>query len=919
MNAHSPRQPGLRAVTQKRGATQYYSMTEMYVVGSSGAPRASGFAMASIMMLLPMIAGVVATLVVSWGGFIETAFMDMTLSLEGFDYKFGPAKCNGEWKECGNATFDVYVQSRNLSIMLFILALVFVAIKDMLSAGFDGNISMDVADNKSLPELLKYSVLVFVVLFIFPPIWDVAAGTMNNVGVWILNPHYNIAGSGGSYTPGQTQDAMCTGIITFEDLAALAPVVRNADEWAVYQNGDAGPLDNGATVPHRFATNMIIQKGEVLSNQCLNQGMDCPSTISNRPPDKQLGDILCNPDLRVKYVFQQALSVTETEPANAEEILGSVTGNIGDDILVGIFTQFLKGSVTIQVIMVTFMVGVMVDVVTAFALAILPVVFFYRFLPMSGKIKLGDYSGAAFALLAMPMIASIILVAGSGAVAVMAAEHQDFASFFVWLAALSVVLLVIGIPSTMVPLIGAATAQATAAVQTGVQTAQFAVTAAGAAASGAIRGRAQYRAGMGDYAGLKGMDRSKMSAAQVARLDQLKKEGHGGRFGAARAAFGGASGGLRGEIYDDKGQFRKEFRNVGMPDTGKLQEGSLRGLGMNVDSGALRDSAALTTTAMQASQAVGQSAIQQASDAKWDKEKEAAKRQEEARQAEGRVKTSQHMQDTTHQVVREAYESDDRTKTLVQQSEVIDGHKARLEGAQKNDKNLIRGWQRAVGEHAEVKGQHEAAWGEVKPEDAAAYRNLKDDVAVRESRIAQMGAEHKAEMEQMKDEGASLGDIALRQEDMSAQIENLRTEHANTQGELKTMLRENENLGKAAGLDDSLAQSEEAMEKAKKTMDNNQANIAKLNGMLGEQRAEYGRSLHYMAGMAGALSPQVANAVLSERATWDALQEAEADYNTKSLVSEYTREGVILDQGANQPGESKNKEGDKPKRRFVQR
>ena len=44
--------------------------------------------------------------------------------------KFGPSECNGEWKECGNATFDVYVQSRNLAIVLFILALVFVAIKD---------------------------------------------------------------------------------------------------------------------------------------------------------------------------------------------------------------------------------------------------------------------------------------------------------------------------------------------------------------------------------------------------------------------------------------------------------------------------------------------------------------------------------------------------------------------------------------------------------------------------------------------------------------------------------------------------------------------------------------------------------------------------------------------------------------------
>ena len=73
---------------------------------------------------------------------------------------------------------------------------------------------------------------------------------------------------------------------------------------------------------------------------------------------------------------------------------------------------------------------------------------------------------------------------------------------------------------------------------------------------------------------------------------------------------------------------------------------------------------------------------------------------------------------------------------------------------------------------------------------------------------------HDAEIEKMKDEGASLGDIMLRQEDMSAQISEVESaheaemkdiwaEHARMQGELKTMVRENENLGKATRLDDS--------------------------------------------------------------------------------------------------------------------
>ena len=119
------------------------------------------------------------------------------------------------------------------------------------------------------------------------------------------------------------------------------------------------------------------------------------------PPNYQIGDVLCSPDFKVKYVFRQALGVTELEAVNPEEILGAVTGTGGDDVLVAILTQFIKSSVTLQVVMVVFMTGVMVDVVTAFALSILPIVFFYKFLPMSDRVRLGDYGGAAFALLSI--------------------------------------------------------------------------------------------------------------------------------------------------------------------------------------------------------------------------------------------------------------------------------------------------------------------------------------------------------------------------------------------------------------------------------------------------------------------------------------------------------------------------------------
>ena len=544
-------------------------------MGGSGRLRA--FPTMAIMMMLPMMVGALATLVNSWTGFIEAAFMDMTLTLEGFDYGFGPAECGGAFDECGNGTFDSYRRARDLSIALFVLALVAVTIKDMLKGGM-GDLDLGAVDTKTLPEMLKYSVLVMAFLFIFPPVWDAASGTMNNVGLWILNPHYDIAGNGGYAHGAGGRGEMCVGGMAYDDLAGLAPYARDADAWAIYRDGASGPTRNGEPSPYGVADNYIVDRdGPPLSRECLHDVDQCPGTVSRplRASAYQMDDILCNPDYRVKYVFRQALGVVEMEAVSPEQVLGAVTGTGGDDILVMILTQFIKSSVSLQVIMVVFMTGVMVDVVTAFALAILPIVPFYRFLPMSDKVRLGDYSGAAFALLAMPLVASLVLVAGAGAVANMAADTGEaFGSFFVWLAALSVVLLVIGIPATMVPLIGSAQMQATAAIQTGVQTVSFVASTAAATAGGAIRGR---REGT-EFRRLAGMGAGSMSPEQRARYDSLKEAGHG-KMSMAGAALRGGAVGMRSQMFDESGKPTQAFRNMAMPGTGELTAASVRGLG----------------------------------------------------------------------------------------------------------------------------------------------------------------------------------------------------------------------------------------------------------------------------------------------------------------------------------------------------
>lgn len=643
----------------------------------------------AIMMLLPVIIGALAGMINSWDGFLEAAFMDMTLTLESFQYGFGPGKC-GDWIECGNATFDSYVSARNLAMVLFVLALVAVALKDMIVGGFDVEVSLEqVDDRKSLPEMLKYSLLVFLFLFIFPPMWDVAAGTMNNIGVWILNPHYNFVGKDGEYIHGEEgRKNMCSGELDYDDIAMLAPTVREFDKWAIYRDNGAGPLNaNDKVTEYHLAENYIVDRGGTIPVACLHSdtpNQDCAHV--DRPPragNYQLGDILCNPDYRVKYVFRQAIGFTEMKSVSPESILGSVSGIGSEDVMVGILMQFLKSSVTLQVIMVIFMTGVMVDIVTAFALAIIPIVPFYRFLPMSKRVQLGDYSGAAFALLAMPLVASLVIVAGAGAVANIAADgDQEFQLFFVWLAALSVLLLVIGIPATMVPLIGSGVAQATAAVQTGVQTAQFAATATAAVAGGAIKGRRDSMR----FNKLKGIDEAKMTSTQKTDFNQLKERGFD-KMSTARAAVMGASGGLRGQVVEKDGSLTTGFQQAVAPDTSKVTAksagGALSGFGSGVD--AVSGVSGLTGDMTKAAQGVVASGAAEARKAKEPTEKElleAAKKQEaEAKEKQGRKVRKAEKAGEVYDAETAGYKLADDAREAKDLAETEDKLKQNAEGA----------------------------------------------------------------------------------------------------------------------------------------------------------------------------------------------------------------------------------------------
>ncbi len=582
-----------------------HSLSTIRKGAGHGMVRRDGFQFMMIAMMLPLIVGAVAGIVSGFSGFIESAFMEMTLKLEGFDYAFGPAECDGEWKECGNATFESYERTRELAIVLFIIALVAVAVKDMLQEAFNTNDNKNVLDlqagnSMNLPAMMRYSVLVFVFLFLFPPLWDAMSGTMNNLALWIMNPHYGF---------NDNDSLMCAAgeSIDIEELKNLAPYVLSKDHWAVYNDEEAypgvimpfsGPKKDNPNYPqvpgadkwipasHSEATNYIITDSAPISNACLNDINSCPRSSATPPygvsdagrntanhAGTSIGDVLCDPKLRVSYIFYQALSVTESYDTNPEAMAGILTGG-GTHVLTLIMTQMIKSSTTLQVIMITFMTGVMINVVTAFALSILPIVPFYKFLPGSKKVQLGEYSNAVYALLAMPMVAAVVVVAGSGAVATMGYSDDLglMQTFFTWLAALSVVLLVIALPTTMIPLIASAQGQATAAVMTGVQTAQFAGSVAASSIGGAVLGRRDLNE-MKALSMDSGMMKSGLTSRQQERYNQLKEMGINRKMTMAQAVSMGARQGAGSQMFTPDGKMTSGFKNVMAPNTMGLREG----------------------------------------------------------------------------------------------------------------------------------------------------------------------------------------------------------------------------------------------------------------------------------------------------------------------------------------------------------
>lgn len=282
-------------------------------------------------------------------------------------------------------------------------------------------------------NVLYRATLVTVLLLVFPPVWDTLAAGAGDLALWMLNPAY-------TFDPSQP----CPDRWDHDTIESL------------YQN-----LPYAAGVPS--------------------------------------DDIraVCSPSLRVSYLIRQAAGPTTLHDADDSDMLQVIHDIIPaglQDIFVNIFAQVLKAVMMLNLALAAAVVGVIFDLFVGLIIGSLPVMLCMSSLPRFANISSRFLSTLPGILLA-PILTSVILVSGSGAVA--SAAHTGLVA--VWISASAVLFMASTLPILLVPVISGVVHHAGGVISGGITAS---VQVVSASIQGASSGSTARDASLGGLEGL---------------------------------------------------------------------------------------------------------------------------------------------------------------------------------------------------------------------------------------------------------------------------------------------------------------------------------------------------------------------------------------------------------------------------------
>ena len=241
-----------------------------------------------------------------------------------------------------------------------------------------------------------------------------------------------------------------------------------------------------------------------------------------------------------------ATELQETKQAylTPDDPFGALTAdvqNFAEAVLVNTFLGLTKALVTINVLMMAFIIGIMADLLVGMIIAALPLFLMMSLVPRAEQVA-NRFLDALPALFLLPLMSAVVIVVGAGFIAQAGTGDcgpagcpgegsQAAAVMYAWISSLGVVFFAVSLPLLLVPLLGQVTQVASRAVTGAIQTA---ATVAGTGAAGAVQGVRSGLAQPGGVQGLSGLART-IGAGTLGGL-------MGGLSGARKAGTGGFAG-----------------------------------------------------------------------------------------------------------------------------------------------------------------------------------------------------------------------------------------------------------------------------------------------------------------------------------------------------------------------------------------
>ena len=372
---------------------------------------------------IPIFAGAMLITTVFLADFYTENYLDLAVTTPGFDYEII------DGVETGNATFEVYQQMRLMAIIILICVVITGIVLRVLETGYSES---DIMSSSIVSTTVTKPVMLIILFFAFPMMWDIGTDLAENTALWIVNPTY-------SFDP----DRPCPDA-WYDDERFIIDTHNNSS----YTRSDMGAR-----------LGLLFYGIEMAEN-------------------------VCKPELRSNYLISQAVRNTEYEEYKPPDPLSFIFRTVINFMignLVSMFFAIAKGIVAVNLVMSTILAMIMTDVVAGVAIAAMPLFAIMSMVPKYTKIA-EQFLSVLPALLILPILIAITIVVGSSFVANVNQQDIDFIQnpgfiniglFYTWISAIGVLFLASMLPVIIIGLIGKVVGDATNIIQQSTQAASF--------------------------------------------------------------------------------------------------------------------------------------------------------------------------------------------------------------------------------------------------------------------------------------------------------------------------------------------------------------------------------------------------------------------------------------------------------------